>query len=147
MMSGIRGKDTRPEMALRRALHARGARYRLHARDLPGRPDMVLPRYRAAIFVNGCFWHRHAGCRYCTTPATRPEFWAAKFEANVRRDASSLALLAGAGWRTAVVWECALRGDGLSVAVDQVVTWLMSGGSTTIIEPAKKGASQGSDKA
>jgi len=86
MMAGIKGKDTKPELALRRALHARGFRYRLHSRNVHGRPGFVFPKYRAAVFVHGCFWHRHEGCRYTTTPSTRPEFWQAKFEANVARD-------------------------------------------------------------
>ena len=86
MMSGIKGKNTRPELALRRALHARGFRYRLHDKRLPGKPDLILPRFRAAIFVHGCFWHRHEGCKYATTPATRPEFWQAKFRENAERD-------------------------------------------------------------
>ena len=86
MMSGIRGKNTKPEMILRRALHARGFRYRLHGKGVPGRPDLILAKHRAVIFVHGCFWHRHEGCRYATTPATRPEYWAEKFAANVRRD-------------------------------------------------------------
>ena len=109
MMAGIRGKDTRPEVLLRSALHRHGFRFRLHDRRLPGRPDLVLPRYRAAVLVHGCFWHRHEGCRYATTPSTRPEFWESKFEANVLRDREVLTMLRAAGWRVATVWECALR--------------------------------------
>ena len=90
MMSGIRGKNTKPELALRRSLHALGFRYRLHAKGIPGKPDIVMPKYRAVIFVHGCFWHRHAGCRYATVPATRPEFWATKFDANVVRDVANV---------------------------------------------------------
>lgn len=86
MMAGIRGKDTKPELALRRALHARGFRFRLHSKVIDGRPDLVLSKYRAIVFVHGCFWHRHEGCRYTTTPSTRQEFWQAKFAANVTRD-------------------------------------------------------------
>ena len=110
-MAAIRGSDTKPELRLRRALHACGFRYRLHAGNVPGRPDLLLPRYRAAIFVHGCFWHRHPGCRYSTTPSTRRDFWKAKFDENVRRDARVVAELAGGGWRVAIVWECGLRGD------------------------------------
>ena len=109
MMSGIRGKDTRPELALRRALHARGFRYRLHARGVTGRPDLVLPKYRAIIFVHGCFWHRHENCRFAKTPATRREFWADKFAANIARDQFFQESLLAEGWRVATIWECALR--------------------------------------
>jgi DNA mismatch endonuclease (patch repair protein) len=111
MMAGIRSKDTKPEMTVRRYLHARGFRYRLHARDLPGSPDLVLPKYRVAILVHGCFWHRHAGCRFATTPASNVERWNVKFQANMDRDARKLASLEEAGWRVIVVWECELRRD------------------------------------
>lgn len=127
MMAGITGKDTKPELALRRALHARGFRYRLHAKNVPGRPDLVFPKYGAVVFVHGCFWHRHAGCRYSTTPATRPEFWQSKFESNVARDAAVQAALIQAGWRVATVWECASRKTNqLDVAADLLATWLLS---------------------
>lgn len=108
-MAGIRGRNTRPELMLRRALHAAGFRFRLHRKDLPGKPDIVMPGRSVVIFVHGCFWHRHAGCRLTTTPATRPEFWAAKFEGNVARDARTKSLLLAEGWRVAIVWECALQ--------------------------------------
>lgn len=108
-MSRIRGRDTRPEMLIRRGLHARGFRFRLHVRDLPGRPDLVLPKHRAAIFVNGCFWHGH-DCPMFRLPATRTEFWLKKIEANRARDAVSSAALLSEGWRSFTVWECALRG-------------------------------------
>lgn len=134
MMSGIRGKDTKPEMALRRALHVRGFRYRLHVNDLPGRPDLILPKYRAAIFVNGCFWHRHVGCRYATTPATRPEFWQAKFKANVARDDAVRAMLVEAGWRIAVAWECALRNFlSIELAADELAIWLKGEADTFMV--------------
>ena len=110
-MSRIRGKDTGPEMAVRRLLHRAGYRYRLHRCDLPGRPDMVLPRHRAAVFVHGCFWHGH-GCSLFRVPATRTEFWTAKIDANRRRDEAAVAALFDAGWRSLWVWECALRGRG-----------------------------------
>lgn len=112
MMGLIRGKDTGPERAVRRILHGLGFRFRLHRRDLPGRPDIVLPRYRLAIFVHGCFWHRHTGCRFKTSPKTNTAFWVAKFGANVRRDRLAIAQLKKADWRTLVVWECALKADG-----------------------------------
>ncbi len=125
MMSGIRGKNTKPELALRRSLHALGFRYRLHARGIPGKPDIVMPKYRAVIFVHGCFWHRHAGCRYATVPATRPEFWAAKFDANVVRDAAVQFALREAGWRVATVWECGLRTEtGIAQTREMVAAWL-----------------------
>lgn len=127
MMAGIRGKDTSPELALRRALHALGFRFRLHSRTLPGRPDLVFPKYRAAVFVHGCFWHRHAGCRYATSPSTRPEFWHAKFESNVSRDRKVRSRLVEAGWRVAIVWECALRTvDQIEVATAIIAAWLSS---------------------
>lgn len=127
MMATIRGKDTGPELALRRALHARGCRYRLHVKDLPGKPDIVLPKHRAVIFVHGCFWHRHPGCRYATTPATRTAFWATKFEANVCRDRRDETALRAAGWRVAVVWDCALRrAEHVAHAAEEVTAWLRS---------------------
>ena len=109
MMAGIRSKNTKPEMTVRRYLHARGFRYRLHARDLPGSPDLVLPKYRVAILVHGCFWHRHTRCRFATTPVSNVERWNVKFQANVDRDAKKITLLKKAGWRVMVVWECELR--------------------------------------
>ena len=109
MMAGIGGRNTVPEMTVRRALHAAGLRYRLHRRDLPGRPDIVLPRYQAAVFVHGCFWHRHRGCKYATTPSTRPKFWSRKFEENITRDLRQLRKLRRNGWRTFVIWECEAR--------------------------------------
>jgi len=111
MMAGIRGKDTQPELLVRRALHATGFRYRLHVRDLPGKPDIVLPRYRAVVFVHGCFWHRHPGCAYATTPATRKDFWKAKLEGNRRRDLENRRRLMELGWRVFIVWECGIRHD------------------------------------
>nr|WP_244616617.1 very short patch repair endonuclease [Youhaiella tibetensis] len=108
-MSRIRGGDTKPELRLRSLLHRAGYRFRLHAKDLPGKPDIVLPRFRTAIFVNGCFWHRHPGCRFATTPSTRPEFWQTKFNGNVERDARNQATLEAAGWQVMVVWECELK--------------------------------------
>jgi len=109
MMSGIRGKDTLPEMLVRRALHALGFRYRLHAKALPGKPDIVLRKYRAAIFVQGCFWHGH-DCSLFKLPSTRPEFWRSKIRGNVMRDARNHRALILAGWRTLDIWECSLKG-------------------------------------
>lgn len=119
MMSGIKGRNTQPELLVRSWLHQQGFRFRLHRKDLPGTPDVVLPKYRVAIFVHGCFWHRHKGCRYATSPATRPEFWAKKFAANVDRDIKQRTTLMAAGWRVLTIWECGLRQkqDLLPVAV------------------------------
>ena len=122
-MAAIRGRDTQPELKLRRALHRLGFRFVLSPRDLPGRPDVVLPRYRVAIFVHGCFWHRHPGCRFTATPSTRVEFWNAKFAANVRRDWRNIEDLRRAGWRVLVVWECSLR---KRAADDQLISELLS---------------------
>lgn len=130
MMSGIRAKDTRPELALRRALHVRGLRYRLHVKDIPGRPDLVFPKHRAVILVHGCFWHRHQGCRYTTTPSTRPNFWQAKFETNMARDRAVCAALRKARWRIATVWECALRKTAnVEVTADLLAIWLQGNGN------------------
>lgn len=108
MMSGIRGKNTRPELMIRKALHARGFRYRLHC-GLPGKPDICLPKHRAVIFVHGCFWHGH-GCHLFKWPSTRPEFWRAKIERNCEVDRVAGEQLLAAGWRVATIWECALKG-------------------------------------
>jgi DNA mismatch endonuclease (patch repair protein) len=127
MMAGIRGKNTRPELVLRQALHARGFRFRLHSKNVPGRPDLVLAKHRAVIFVHGCFWHRHQGCRYATTPSTRLEFWKAKFEANVLHDRDVQTTLMEARWRVATVWECALRKQHqVAASVDALSAWLNS---------------------
>ncbi|WP_256437829.1 very short patch repair endonuclease [Novosphingobium sp. PY1] len=127
MMAGIRGKDTRPEIRLRKALHGMGFRFRLHDRRLPGRPDIVLPKWKVAIEVHGCFWHRHDGCRYATMPATRQEFWKEKFATNVARDLRNREKLQDAGWRTAVVWECGLRTRDLQPMMTQLHQWILSG--------------------
>ena len=109
LMSRIRGKDTKPEMLLRRGLHGRGLRYRLHRANLPGKPDMVFPKYRAVVFVNGCFWHGH-GCPQFRWPKTRATFWRIKINLNMERDRNVLAALKAENWRVLVIWECALMG-------------------------------------
>lgn len=109
MMAGIRGKSTGPEMQLRKALHARGLRYRLHAKDLPGKPDVVFRSRKLAVFVHGCFWHRHEGCKFASIPATRTDFWEEKLSANRARDKRNVDALLGSGWHVVIVWECALR--------------------------------------
>ena len=106
-MSRIRGKNTKPEIRLRSMLHRVGFRFRIHVRDLPGKPDIVLPRYRSVIF--GCFGHRHVGCRYCTTPKTRTVFWETKFSDTVRRDEDKKRQLEEAGWAVFIVWECEIN--------------------------------------
>lgn len=108
-MAGIGRADTAPEMAIRRYLHACGLRFRLHARNLPGRPDIVFPGARIALFVHGCFWHRHPGCRFATTPSSNATFWASKFAANVARDAAKSDRLRELGWTPLVIWECETR--------------------------------------
>jgi len=108
-MAAIRGKDTIPELKVRSLLHHLGYRFRLHRRDLPGTPDVVMPKHKTVIFVHGCFWHRHPGCRYATTPKNRPEFWALKFKVNSERDQRQQEQLKVLGWRVEIVWECELR--------------------------------------
>ena len=128
-MSGIRSKDTRPEMIVRRALHARGFRYRLHVKDLPGKPDLVFPRYRSVVMVHGCFWHGHS-CHLFKVPSTRTEFWLAKIGRNRERDAEVRQALAGLGWRVLEVWECELRDArkaGYQPVVERIAEWLCSG--------------------
>ncbi len=125
MMAGISAKNTRPEMILRRALHARGMRYRLHDSKLPGRPDLVFRQFGAVCFVHGCFWHRHEGCPYATNPATRPDFWQSKFKVNESRDHRVREELLAAGWRVAIVWECALRGFRSKTTVTLIHQWLL----------------------
>ena len=119
MMAGIRSAHTKPEMILRRGLHARGLRFRLHDRALPGKPDLAFPKHRAAIFANGCFWHGH-DCHLFKWPSTRVEFWRAKIERNRVVDARALERLASLGWRVATVWECALKGRAKQ-PVDEVL--------------------------
>ena len=108
-MARVKGKDTRPELLVRKTLHRLGYRFRLHPKDLPGKPDIVLPRHRTAIFVHGCFWHRHEGCRRASTPQTRSAFWQTKFEATLARDERQRADLEATGWKVVVVWECQTR--------------------------------------
>ena len=122
MMSGIKGKNTRPEMIVRQYLHGKGYRYRLHRKDLPGRPDIVLPRLKTCIFVHGCFWHRHAGCPYAAQPKTRPEFWSKKFERNVLRDKGNIEALESIGWSVIIVWECEVKSGTFERIADQLKT-------------------------
>ena len=108
-MAQIKNQSTKPEKLVRSLLHRMGYRFRLHVKTLPGNPDIVLPRYKAIIFVHGCFCHRHEGCPYTTTPTTRPEFWAKKFAGNIQRDKAVVEALAELGWRVLVVWGCELK--------------------------------------
>ena len=139
-MVAIHGKDTKPEMLLRRALHAKGFRYRLHDHQLPGRPDLVFPKFRAIVFVNGCFWHGHQ-CDQFRWPTTREEFWRSKIGGNVARDRVHIAALQNGGWRVCFVWECALKGKGrlgVEAVVDAVAGWLSSGGRDLVVRGANR---------
>jgi DNA mismatch endonuclease (patch repair protein) len=122
MMSGIRGRNTRPELVVRKALSAAGLRYRLHSRNLPGRPDIALGNSRCAIFVHGCFWHRHPGCKFAYTPKSNVQFWLKKFGENVRRDKLAKAALRKAGWRVLVIWECQTNDKALKRLIAKINT-------------------------
>lgn len=125
-MRAIKNKDTKPETLIRKALHAQGFRFRLHIKTLPGNPDIVLPKYKIAIFVNGCFWHGHH-CHLSKTPKTRTEFWLTKISGTISRDALSQHMLMAAGWRVAVIWECAVKGRNkqpLQSLTNTFVEWL-----------------------
>lgn len=138
MMSGIRGKNTKPEMMIRTALHAQGYRYRIHCKDLPGNPDLCLPKYGAVIFVHGCFWHGHA-CHLFKWPKTRPDFWEQKIARNRAVDAAAATRLSEGGWRVATVWECALKGRArlpLEDVIADLDRWLQSTETSLTIEGA-----------
>lgn len=111
IMARVRGKDTGPEVRVRRIAHGLGLRFRLHRKDLPGKPDLVFPKHSLAVFVHGCFWHRHPGCGRASTPTTRPEFWQAKFDGNVARDRRQQEALETLGWKVLILWECELKDD------------------------------------
>ena len=108
-MSHVRGKDTKPEVMVRQFLFAQGFRYRLYRKDLPGKPDIVLPKYRTVIFINGCFWHGHSGCKYATIPEANHDFWLAKISGNVERDKTNYAKLFELGWKVVEIWQCELK--------------------------------------
>jgi DNA mismatch endonuclease (patch repair protein) len=138
MMAGIRGKDTKPELAMRKALHSKGFRYRLHDARLPGKPDIVLPRYNAVVQINGCFWHGH-DCHLFKWPSTRIEFWRHKIIRNRRNDFDNIRLLERAGWRVLIVWECALKGKrklSLDDLTARASSWLLNGHGHYSIEGA-----------
>jgi len=129
MMSGIKGKNTKPEVKIRKALFAKGLRYRLHEKKLPGRPDLVFPKYRAVVFVNGCFWHGH-GCSRFKWPSTNTNFWKTKITRNKSRDLESAKKLKELGWRVLTVWECATRGPNRwdwHNLIDEITAWIESG--------------------
>ncbi len=131
-MAAIKAVNTRPELQIRRAMHASGLRFRLHVRDLPGKPDLVFPRHHAVVFVNGCFWHHH-DCHLFRWPATREEFWRAKIDRNVVNDARAELTLLENGWRVATVWECALKGrtrPDFPAAMLGLATWIKGGEKT-----------------
>jgi DNA mismatch endonuclease (patch repair protein) len=108
-MSAIKSKNTKPEITVRKLLHSMGYRFRLHKKDLPGSPDIVLPKYKTVIFVHGCFWHRHQNCKYASNPKTRREFWEKKFKENIERDKKTQEKLKNLGWKTNIVWECEVK--------------------------------------
>ena len=121
MMSGIRGRDTKPELIVRRYLHKKGLRFRLHVRDLPGRPDLVLAKYRTVVFVHGCFWHRHRDCPFAYTPKTNSQFWIEKLTGNVARDAKHLDQLLKLGWNVITIWECSVNQPGMLEKVSEEI--------------------------
>ena len=135
MMSGIRGKDTKPELLIRKSLHARGFRYRLHDSKLPGKPDLAFPRYKAVIEIHGCFWHGH-DCHLFKWPSSRKAFWKEKITGNIDRDRKNHAALEQLGWRILTIWECALKGKtrkSLDDVIEQTASWLRSGKSNSEI--------------
>ena len=139
MMASVQAKDTRPELAIRRALHARGFRYRVHVPNLPGKPDIVFRMFGAVIFVNGCFWHGH-DCVLFQWPATRREFWREKIRRNRERDSRVRDELRASGWRCLTVWECATRGPErrqLNAVIEDIAGWLTSGGGDTDLDGRK----------
>jgi DNA mismatch endonuclease (patch repair protein) len=120
-MAAIKGKDTKPELAVRKYLHGLGYRYRLHCKDLPGKPDIVLRKWKTVIFVNGCYWHRHENCKYAYLPKSNSEFWKKKFQETVRRDNNNYALLSNMGWKIIVVWECDIKRDPFCNGLDMEI--------------------------
>ncbi|MFI8337030.1 very short patch repair endonuclease [Pseudomonas taetrolens] len=138
MMTNIRSKNTSPEILIRKALHARGFRFRVHVKKLPGTPDLVLPKYKAAIFIHGCFWHGHS-CRYFKTPQTRQAFWMEKIGKNQERDKRQLVAIQALNWRVLVIWECAVRTmkkQNTSLLMDKIVYWLLQGPEFSQIDEA-----------
>lgn len=139
MMAGIKGKNTKPELLIRKLLFAKGFRYRLHAKDLPGKPDLVFPCHRAVVFIHGCFWHRH-DCHLFKWPKSREDFWRKKILGNVRNDSRALKKLLAEGWRACEIWECALKGKK-SLQIDAVetslVNWLTGKRKTLVLRSSR----------
>ncbi|WP_231426994.1 very short patch repair endonuclease [Pedobacter sp. Leaf250] len=125
-MSQIKGKNTRPEIIVRKFLHSRGFRFRIHSKFLPGKPDIVLPRYRTAIFINGCFWHGHEGCRYFVVPKTRTDFWMDKIYKNISRDSDAESALRHSGWKVIIIWECKLKKATLTSTLEGLINEITS---------------------
>lgn len=119
-MSRIRSKDTKPEMLVRKFLHKNGFRYRLHVKDMPGKPDIVLPKYKTVIFIHGCFWHGHEGCKYASLPTTRTEWWQEKIGRNIQNDIKAEAALKAANWNTITIWQCELKNEWQSQLLNQL---------------------------
>jgi DNA mismatch endonuclease (patch repair protein) len=124
MMSGIKAIDTKPEILVRKALHTQGYRFRIHRKDLPGKPDIVLPRFRAVILVHGCFWHMHKSCKLARIPSTRTEFWSAKLHANAVRDQTAHSRLLALEWRVLTIWECYLKSTSPEVLQADLARWI-----------------------
>jgi len=120
-MSRIKGKDTKPEILVRKFLHAHGYRYRLHVKDLPGKPDIVLPKYKTVIFVHGCFWHGHEGCKYFTIPKTKPEWWENKINTNKSNDKKAYELLKKSGWNILTIWTCELKPKKIESSLNKLL--------------------------
>jgi len=136
MMSNIRGKNTKPELLIRKALHKKGLRYRLHVSHLPGKPDLVFSKYRAALFVNGCFWHGH-DCKFFRLPSTRRDFWEQKINGNRERDCRHISALRASGWRTLIVWECVTRQKAaipFDLLIDAIQNWLVTAKDPAFID-------------
>ena len=127
VMSSIRSADTKPELLLRKLLHAQGFRFRLHGKGLPGRPDIILPKHNAVILVHGCFWHNHQGCKYSHVPETRTSYWKGKLQRNKERDKGNVKALTSLGLRVAVVWECSIKEQAQEM-LEQLTSWIADSG-------------------
>ena len=125
-MSQIKGKNTKPEIIVRKYLFSKGFRYRINVKSLPGSPDIVLKKYSTAIFINGCFWHGHEGCKYFVWPKTRKEFWKEKIQSNIQRDNKNIALLKDEGWNVITIWECELKKDKVQSTLENLILELLS---------------------
>ncbi len=121
-MSHIKGKDTKPEILVRSFLFVHGFRYRLYRKDLPGKPDIVLPKYKTVIFINGCFWHGHSGCKYASIPETNREFWLSKISGNIERDKNTFSKLESLGWRVIIIWQCQLKSKTKDQTLNNLIT-------------------------